>query len=721
MKKLNALALLGLMVLVSCQKEVSDTSSPKVVNNFNELEAPQGFTFNATKTVSLNFTINNPQYSQGYTFEIYSGTPFAEGDLLYKGFTKDGQLNATVNLPTALKKLFVLQKDPTGSSTTEIIEVNSNSITRSFGKKSVTKKTLVVSPTCSSGCGTSYNNKGGSVNINNNDPSGVYCFTGNTTASINVNRSGVTIRICGMANIKNLNLNQGAKLQIVDGANVTIKNLGANSGSQVDIYDADVTINNNLSPNGPVTNHGDLTISKSLNINNGSGLTNNGSIAVGDHLNNNDNLVNNGSIVVDDDANMNGGSTTTNNCKLIVGQELRINNTIANHGYIEAGQDVKINGGSNLDMHDGAMLYGKSGAHINAVIDAFSNTSLLKFNGNVTINGGAGISGNMELCVGGSFTNYGSINNPASIACNQVYIPTSGCNPTGNGTPAVLDSDNDNVPDNNDLFPNDPERAGQFYFPGSHGFATIAFEDLWPGMGDYDFNDLVMDYRLRRITDANNNVKDIEIDYKVRAIGAGLKSGFGLQLDIAPAKVASVTRTTPLSNLITLNANGTEAGQSKTVLIFFDNANDELPNPGSAFVNTVPGSAYSTPKVSQVKVTFTTAESPASLSGFNPFMFVNQDRGREIHMPNYPPTDLANISLFGNAMDDSDPASGRYYVNENNLPWVITTPVSLDYPAEKSDIVKAYKYFAAWAMSGGNSNTDWYINNSGYRDNALIY
>src|SRR5690606_31429022 len=108
--------------------------------------------------------------------------------------------------------------------------------------------------------------------------------------------------------------------------------------------------------------------------------------------------------------------------------------------------------------------------------------------------------------------------------CGQVYIPSSGCNPTGNGTPTVLDSDNDNVPDATDLFPNDPERAGEFFFPGASNFATIAFEDLWPGVGDFDFNDLVMDYRLRWITNADNEIKDIEIDYKVRAIGAGFKS-----------------------------------------------------------------------------------------------------------------------------------------------------------------------------------------------------
>lgn len=29
------------------------------------------------------------------------------------------------------------------------------------------------------------------------------------------------------------------------------------------------------------------------------------------------------------------------------------------------------------------------------------------------------------------------------------------------------------------------------------------FEDLWPATGDYDFNDLVLDYSINRVTDAS--------------------------------------------------------------------------------------------------------------------------------------------------------------------------------------------------------------------------
>ena len=240
-------------------------------------------------------------------------------------------------------------------------------------------------------------------------------------------------------------------------------------------------------------------------------------------------------------------------------------------------------------------------------------------------------------------------------------------------------------------------------------------------MGDYDFNDLVLDYRVHWVTDANNNAKDVVIEYKVRAIGAGLRNGFAMEINVAPSAIQSITRSTALANFISLNANGTESGQSKAVVVFFTNANDELPNTGGAFVNTVPNGPYSTPKLSQVSVTFTSAQSLSSIMNMNPFMIVNQDRSREIHLAGYAPTDLANVNLFGTSSDDSDPSNGRYYVNENNLPWALHMPVSFDYPSEKKDVVQAYMQFAGWAISGGISNTDWYMNMSGYRDASKIY
>lgn len=56
------------------------------------------------------------------------------------------------------------------------------------------------------------------------------------------------------------------------------------------------------------------------------------------------------------------------------------------------------------------------------------------------------------------------------------------------------------------------------------------------------------------------------------------------------------------------------------------------------------------------------------IANFNPFIIVNKDRAVEVHLPNYPPTDLADQSKFGMWDDDSDAGAGKYYLTANNLP-----------------------------------------------------
>jgi LruC domain-containing protein len=92
-----------------------------------------------------------------------------------------------------------------------------------------------------------------------------------------------------------------------------------------------------------------------------------------------------------------------------------------------------------------------------------------------------------------------------------------------------------------------------------------------------------------------------------------------------------------------------------------------------------------------------------------------------VHLPNYPPTDLADQNKLGVWDDDSDVVTGKYYLMANNLPWAITIYESFDYPIEKQDITWVHLKFAEWAVSGGVLFPNWYKNITGYRNNALIY
>ena len=288
------------------------------------------------------------------------------------------------------------------------------------------------------------------------------------------------------------------------------------------------------------------------------------------------------------------------------------------------------------------------------------------------------------------------------------------------------DTDGDGCDDTVDEYPTDPARCYDSYYPAS-GNGSLAFEDLWPGQGDYDFNDLVIDYRFKTTYSAQNHAVDMEGTFIILAFGATLHNGFGFQFGNNTFEQNDLTATgSELSEgYIALDANGLEASQSVPTIIVFDDCYNQMPYPGSGIgVNTVVGAPYVTPDTIVIEVTFpseTYTADDLDIQNFNPFLIKDGDRGVEIHLPDYPPTDLVNSSYFGTHHDDSDPAIGRYYKTENNLPWAINIYQQFNYTIELQDISWGYLHFVQWASSGGTIFPDWYLNEPGYRDASKIY
>ncbi|MGE4541501.1 MAG: LruC domain-containing protein [Bacteroidales bacterium] len=258
------------------------------------------------------------------------------------------------------------------------------------------------------------------------------------------------------------------------------------------------------------------------------------------------------------------------------------------------------------------------------------------------------------------------------------------------------------------------------------GFGTLAYEDLWPYKGDYDFNDLVIDYQFQITNTTSNFVEKVEASFIIKAFGASFENGFGFQLSSAiDPNDLNVSGFSLTENYITLNPNGTEAGQSKPTIIVFDNAYGQMEHSGMGIgVNTEPNAPYVEPVTLTVTIDFpsnTYTLNQLDISNFNPFLIINMDRAVEIHLPYYPPTDLADAALLGSNEDDSNPASGKYYVTRGNLPWAINIYETFDYPIEKQDIIMVHLKFAEWATSGGVLFPNWYQNISGFRNENLIY
>ena len=286
-------------------------------------------------------------------------------------------------------------------------------------------------------------------------------------------------------------------------------------------------------------------------------------------------------------------------------------------------------------------------------------------------------------------------------------------------TQVTYDQDSDGVPDDVDEFPNDPLKAYSTTYQG-----TLAYEDLWPAMGDYDFNDMVINYEAVHISDAANDVLELELDFTIRAVGSPFVNGFGFQLaNLVPGDVQSVTGQLLTESIINNNANGTETNQQLATIMVFDNIFKLIANPGSKFINTVPGEVTANPEKISLSVSF---KNPVNLTDlglppYNSFIIVKRNRGREVHLPSQPPTDLANPGILGSVDDDTDLATGKYYKTLNNLPWAIDITGSFDYPVEYESISDAYQNFAPWAMTGGAQSPDWFLDIPGYRDLSKLY
>jgi LruC domain-containing protein len=295
------------------------------------------------------------------------------------------------------------------------------------------------------------------------------------------------------------------------------------------------------------------------------------------------------------------------------------------------------------------------------------------------------------------------------------------------------DSDADGVNDEEDEFPLDKYKAFTMQYPAA-GFGTLMFEDLWTGKGDYDFNDLVLDYKFAVVSSAAGNVVEVNYTFVTRAIGGSLHNGFAFQLDGIPSnRILSVSGAkTDGITYTTFNGNGTESNQTFANIVVIKDAIDLISfmglsgiiNVDSTAPNYEPDTTFLVVKFSENGISPTADSisiSDFTPSLFNPYLIIGQDRGKEVHLPNRVPSSLANLNYFGKDDDNSIPAQGRYYITKNNLPWALNISQSVPHVIEKVDFTEAYLKFVEWAISGGVTHADWYLNLPGNRNTNKIY
>ena len=287
----------------------------------------------------------------------------------------------------------------------------------------------------------------------------------------------------------------------------------------------------------------------------------------------------------------------------------------------------------------------------------------------------------------------------------------------------AVDSDGDGIYDHDDEFPNDPDAAYKTIFPINGSFYSLAYEDMWPNKGDYDFNDLVIDFKYVVKKNKANQVISLNGEFLVRAIGAGNQNGFALALDCKPTSVFRVSGTKLSGAVFDVNVNGTEAGTTETIIPLFDNAFDLFEYQQNGFINTELEKKILNPAILNVNIEFSKPIPNAQLGDFplNPFLVVAQNRGREVHLPGFAPTPLASLELFGTGDDGYHASSNKYYLSNQNLPWAIQISESFDYPMERIPIHQGHLKFVEWAQNKGSVYSEWFKNKSNYRNTAKLF
>lgn len=213
---------------------------------------------------------------------------------------------------------------------------------------------------------------------------------------------------------------------------------------------------------------------------------------------------------------------------------------------------------------------------------------------------------------------------------------------------------------------------------------TLAFEDIWPSGGDYDLNDIIVEYETAVTFDESNNIKKIVDTFKpVNKVGSASRlSAFGY---IINSQMGTINQS--VSNFHTQE-------ESNQIIVFPNTKAIAEQNKTFSVVR-----EFNTPLN---KVTYK--------KNYNPFIVIDYKDGAknrtEVHLPKHAASSWANSVLNGTADD-------AYYVHkEGQFPFAIDLPViNLEQVTERMPIGSENEYpkFTKWAESFGKENTDWYL------------
>lgn len=283
-----------------------------------------------------------------------------------------------------------------------------------------------------------------------------------------------------------------------------------------------------------------------------------------------------------------------------------------------------------------------------------------------------------------------------------VVIPSGDCTGTGN-TP----SEGTGTPDN----------------PINY---TYAFEDNYPQVGDYDFNDIVLDVALFHEREkSTNNITKTHINVTLAALGATKTLGAGLRL-IDGGTINNIKNITTAgkdkdrfeatlkdqNSLIKYSADHKEAGNKNIVIPLFGNAHLVYENiEAGKMVNTSPSGLTSRTYTYEIIIEYADGYQEKqpwitkdNLDLFICYQYQHMDKRMEVHLYEFW---NQGATAAGTVQQENLDLAG-------NNTWAISVP-NFRYPKERTNICNkqdnndcAYPEFLNWVRDHTVS-TDWYL------------
>lgn len=759
--RFNRLSLLVIFLtsaaFYSCKDDVFNPEKVKAAyqDKFPVKDIDPDMDWKMTRQISINVAVYE-DYGVDYAVRIYTENPLEEGSeaqLLAEGVANyDLQFETTADCPLASQMLYVVRYDSKGRAAVKPVDIIDGTITATFGWEPTSPTSRAVAHTRAykaTGIDCPFTDKEVEEMLRNATEYtgqqiigyGIYKISTKYSGKLNVGSSdyqpenGIILIVAPDAKWlmpQGTTIPSGVQLVIASKGEVLLAEGGewspaltfsGNSSLVIlgspqykiddDDNEPDVDVHDEgeikeqdgkkswiqFQNTGLIYNRGEIDVTGIKNT--GSTLYNYGELDL-DVLVGNQLTVNHGSIDTDYIGSNNGEPQRIENyCVVDVDVTCNIKSLIMGPGsYLECDNFYPGDGTPILTLHHGSFIKvekeSKFSCHIFAPTQK-SEYALMRLEGKITDASGGTCNGMIYFELGQDapylfkeFIKRGDkkaqIHN---IGKAPAYIPEGNCSGLGN-TPSEEP---------------DPK-------PETPLTLTYAFEDNYPLVGDYDFNDVVLDVTLKYDRDRDNKITATYINISLAAAGASKTVGAGLRIigDDARKSISNITfegadkerfqSSIPGSMFSYIEEGGMVIPIFGSVHKVFGVSPGTLVNTGEA---TAPVYTY------QIKIEHSTypEKEPSIAQGnldfFIAYQYKTMEKRMEVHLFEFW---KHGATRAGTIQKENLDLAG-------NNTWAICVSEKFRYPKEHINVSTenntpcAYPQFIKWARDR-NSNVDWY-------------